>query len=124
EGAVNPRRVPAALLLVMFCAPAAARADTGEQLVFGSFRSEDNAARWAAELGDAFRRPIHVEPVQRADGVWYRVRTGPVTPEERAAVETAAAARQVEVWVIRGSYVHPATVTSSSSAARAAGAKV
>ena len=52
--AVGPAVAPAA-------APAAAP-ETGadRQLVFGSFRSADNARGWAGELGERFDRPFHV----------------------------------------------------------------
>jgi hypothetical protein len=52
--------------------------------------------------------------------VWYRVRTGFLGADARAVVEAAAAARQIPVWVIRGSYESPGTVTSSSTAPAAA----
>ena len=87
-------RPPAATLLAMLClAGSCAWGEALEQLVFGSFRSEDNAARWAAELGRTLHRQIHVERVHREDGVWYRVRTGSLGADERAVVEAAAAAR-------------------------------
>lgn len=112
-------RVAAALLLALGL-PAAAETGDAERLVFGSFRSEDNARRWAAELEQRFGREILSERVYRDDGVWYRVRTGPLAPEERRAVQAAAAEGGLAAWVVRGRYDEPDTLTSSAHAPAAA----
>jgi hypothetical protein len=119
----RPHRT-AALLVVLCVGWPAAWAAVGEQLVFGSFRDQHNAARWATELTVEFAREIQVERVHRDDGVWYRVRTGMLTADERAGLETVAADRGLGAWVIRGSYEHPATVTSSAAAPAAVTAPI
>jgi hypothetical protein len=107
---------PVVLLLAALSLIGACTGAASERLVFGSFRDQDNAAHWAAELGAALAEDFHVERVHRDDGLWYRVRTGNLTAEQRAGLESAATARQLSVWVIRGSYEHPDTVTSSAAA--------
>ncbi|MEQ8861088.1 MAG: SPOR domain-containing protein [Pseudomonadales bacterium] len=84
-----------------------------EQLVFGSFRSEANARAWAGELQQTFAREFEVERVHRDDGIWFRVRSPSLGTAERDALQRAAAARDMSVWVIRGTYERPGTVTSS-----------
>lgn len=103
-------------VLLASCLPApAAWAAEGEQLVFGSFRSADNAAAWADELELRLARPFHVERVHRDDGVWFRVRTGNLRDAQRRELEQAAAAADLQVWVIRGTYERPGTVTATTA---------
>lgn len=104
-----------ALLLVLGALAVPAGAAETEQLVFGSFRSVDNAAGWAEELETRLVRPFHVEQVHRDDGVWFRVRTGNLQPAQRRELEQAAAAAELQVWVIRGTYERPGTVTASTA---------
>jgi hypothetical protein len=85
-----------------------------EQLVFGSFRSEDNATGWARQLEDRFDRDFLVERVHRDDGVWFRVRSAGLSASEREALESAAQDQGLRVWVVRGTYDRPGTVTSSA----------
>ncbi|MAT84501.1 MAG: hypothetical protein CMD39_09450, partial [Gammaproteobacteria bacterium] len=75
--------------------------------MFGSFRSADNARGWAGELGERFDRPFHVERVRRRDGDWYRVRSGPLTETEHAALAARAAAAGLDVWTVRGTLERP-----------------
>ncbi|HEX7036939.1 MAG TPA: SPOR domain-containing protein [Pseudomonadales bacterium] len=112
----------AALLALALSAAAPAETVEGEQLVFGSFRSEENARRWAAELEHGLGREIRSERVYRDDGVWYRVRTAPLGAEERRAVEAVAAERGLSFWVVRGRFDEPDTLTSSARAPAAAAA--
>src|SRR5690606_18643693 len=76
----------------------------------------------AEELEASLGREIRSERVYRDDGVWYRVRTAPLGPEERRAVEAVAAERGLAVWVVRGRFDAPDTLTSSARAPAAAAA--
>jgi hypothetical protein len=86
------------------------------QLVFGSFRSADNARGWAAELETRFATDFAVERVRRQDGDWYRVRTPTLEEAEGTALAARAAAAGLEVWLIRGTLETPDGVTSSAPA--------
>lgn len=103
----------ACLAVAWFLALPAAAAEA-EQLVFGSFRSDSNARGWARELEDRLQRDFHVEQVHRDDGTWFRVRTDNLQSAERAELEAQAAAAGLQVWVIRGTYERPGTVTAST----------
>lgn len=105
-----PAWLPA--VLVFTCLPAAA--DVFEQLVFGSFRQQQNAEGWARELEVRFDRSLVVEPVHREDGVWYRVRSGILDGQERGRLEAMAAAGGIRVWTLRGTYEQPGTITAST----------
>jgi len=114
---VRRRRTLAAAALLCWCAAALA---VPRQLVFGSFRSEDNARDWAAELEARFATGFAVERVRRQDGDWYRVRTATLAEPEGAALAERAAAAGLEVWFIRGTLETPNGVTSSAPAMVAA----
>ncbi len=105
-------RLPAWVPVVLWLLPLGPCA-AAEQLGFGSFRSEANALGWAQQLEGAFARAFHVERVDRDDGIWFRVRTDSVEAAERDRLRRAAADRGLPVWVVRGTYEHPGTITSS-----------
>jgi hypothetical protein len=110
----NGRRLTACLAVVCLLALPGAAAAEAEQMVFGSFRSDDNARGWARQLEDQLQRDFHVERVHRDEGVWFRVRTDNLQGAERAALEAQAAAAGLQVWIIRGTYERPGTVTAST----------
>ncbi len=69
-----------------------------EELVFGSFRSEQNARDWAAHLTADLGQEIHVAPVRREDGAWFRVQTLGLAAELRPELEARATARGLSPW--------------------------
>ncbi len=85
------------LLGLLAAAPPIAAAE----LVFGSFRSEQNARAWAAHLTADLGHEIHVDPVRREDGVWFRVQTVGLAAEVQPEVEAQAAARGLSTWSLR-----------------------
>jgi len=95
-----------------------AAAAPAEQLVFGSFRNPDNAERHAARLADQFQVEIAVDVVHGDGGIWYRVRSGWLTPGERVRLEQAATARDQRFWIVRGTVEEPGTITSATVAAQ------
>jgi hypothetical protein len=97
-------------------AAAAAAATATESLVFGSFRSEANARGWAQTLDGRLDADFRVERVHRDDGVWWRVRTGPLTAEVMDVLSSNARAQGLSIWVVRGTLERPSTITASTAA--------
>lgn len=111
-----PARLAAVALVALAAGPVMAASAVAESLVFGSFRSEANAAGWAEELNRRFDREFHVERVHRDDGVWFRVRTAALQPQALQRLRDAARAQGLSVWVSRGALERPATITASTAA--------
>lgn len=105
-----------ALTAAAGAAAAAAAAAATESLVFGSFRSEANARGWAQTLDGRLDADFRVERVHRDDGVWWRVRTGPLTAEAMDALSSNARAQGLSIWVVRGTLERPSTITASTAA--------
>lgn len=110
------RRAGVAVLLgaLALATMPAAGAAASDSLVFGSFRSEDNARGWARTLGGRLDAEFEVERVHRDDGVWWRVRTGALAPEALDALSASAREQGLSVWVVRGTLDRPATITAST----------
>jgi hypothetical protein len=87
-----------------------------EQLVFGSFRNPDNAERHAARLTEQFQAEILVDAVHGDGGIWYRVRSGWLTPAARQRLEQLARATDQRFWIVRGTVDAPRTITSATVA--------
>lgn len=115
-----PAWLAATLCALSLAGPAvAAQTDpavTDRQLVFGSFRSADNARGWADELAARFDRAFHVERVRRRDGDWYRVRSGSLDEVEHAALAARAREEGLDVWTVRGTFDRPDGITASTPA--------
>ena len=113
-----PAWLAATLCALSLAGPAvAAQTDpavTDRQLVFGSFRSADNARGWADELAARFDRAFHVERVRRRDGDWYRVRSGSLDEVEHAALAARAREEGLDVWTVRGTFDRPDGITAST----------
>ncbi len=93
------------LLLACFGTQAAAAQPLlpeSTQLVFGSFRSADNASNWATRLSRRLKAEIDAEPFERDDGTWYRVVTAAVGPAELSRIERLAGAEQLAYWRLLG----------------------
>ncbi|MEZ5560371.1 MAG: SPOR domain-containing protein [Pseudomonadales bacterium] len=112
-GSVAPANALAAAAPASPSAAATAEARVGDQLVFGSFRSPENAASWAARLGALFDHEIVVEEVFAGEGRWYRVRSAALDAPARAQLERQAQAQDVRFWIIHGAVAHADTITSS-----------
>ncbi|NKB97685.1 MAG: hypothetical protein GKR90_04170 [Pseudomonadales bacterium] len=69
-------RLLAALLL--FGASLPSLGSGGEQMIFGSFRSQENAQNWAKRLTQLFGTPIKSEAREIEGARWYRVQTEPM----------------------------------------------
>ena len=88
---------------------------SGDRLVFGSFRSQENADNWAARLSGLFGSGIDVERVHRDDGLWYRVRSAALTGAEETRFRDLAEANDIAYWPLRGTLASADTVTSSEA---------
>lgn len=110
-------RGPWLLLLALLGAPASA-----DRLVFGSFRSEANAAAWATRVEAELATPLHVEPVRRSDGDWYRVSSANLDEALLDGLRGDAEARGLGVWRVRDDAAHPQARSSRLEAVPAAAA--
>jgi len=113
-----PLALPLALLLasVLGCSPALGWAMAAEQLVFGSFRSAENAHGWSVKLARLFDADVIVETVHAEDGAWYRVRSNGLRASARARVAQLAQVNDIGFWIVRGTLERPDTVTSTALA--------
>ena len=107
------------VLLASAYGPTAAA--SGDRLVFGSFRSEENADNWAARLSDLFGHRVEVERVHSDDGLWFRVRSAALAAPEDTRLRGLAEANDISYWRSRGTLSHADTVTSSEAGAASAG---
>ena len=101
------------LLVALSWFAATAQAADGERLVFGSFRSQDNAFNLALRLTERFAQPMEVERIHGGDGVWYRVCTAPLGTAEQAELTRQAQASGIPFWRVSGTLGRADTVTSS-----------
>ncbi len=69
-----------------------------DQLVFGSFRSADNAANWAKRLSGRFGTEIVVTRVEREAVIWHRVVSADLSPQAFAALSRQASLAGVRHW--------------------------
>jgi len=104
--ALVTRALVCSLIVAVLVVPAAGSAAAAEEpvrLVFGSFRSVQNATDWAARLTLRLDAELGVEAVSEGDGVWYRVVTRQLDKAELARVSLAAQQYELRYWRLRGS---------------------
>ena len=87
-------RASALLLICTLWAPFA----WADQLVFGSFKSRDNAANWAARLTQVLGAPIQSTPAVIRGQTWYRVHSDNLGTAQFADLERRAGAAGVDSW--------------------------
>ena len=81
--------------LALLCAPLAA----ANQLVFGSFRAEENANNWAQRLRQNLATQVRVEPHTDVAGVrWYRVVSEDLAGAQLDRLSRRASAAGVTHW--------------------------
>jgi len=90
-------------LLGLTQSPPAVADDVSARLVFGSFKSVQNATNWANRLSMRLNVPVQAESFERGEGTWYRVVSEPLQPDELAALARNAAAQQLQYWRLLGS---------------------
>ncbi len=83
-----------------------------DDLVFGSFRSSQNANNWAQKLSHLFNQPLVVKPFVRDDVSWYRVQTENFSDTQVQAVARRADAAGIQHWRIYAN-ASPASVVDS-----------
>jgi len=95
----------AAVIAAALWASVPLAADEAARLVFGSFKSAQNASNWAARLSLKLNLDVHVEAHQPQSGIWYRVVTGPLDPLELERAALAAEQNELHFWRLRGTSV-------------------
>ena len=86
-------RVSVALVLI-FCTLQVA----AQQLVFGSFRSEENAVNWAGKLATTFGTEMTTTRINRQGVVFHRVQTKPLSDQELQRLTRQAQSAGIEYW--------------------------
>ncbi len=71
-----------------------------EKLVFGSFRSSENAHNWAQKLSTLFATDIEVTSTGPADRLWFRVHTGELDTRTKLALQRRADAGGISYWTL------------------------
>lgn len=69
-----------------------------DYVIFGSFRSNDNANNWAKRLSQLFGEEITSITVQGDDGVWYRVQSGHVDEARVRLLVRKSDASGIKYW--------------------------
>jgi len=94
------KRVLTSLLISVLIVPVCWAADRVEQarLVFGSFQSQQNATNWASRLSLRLNVPISAEPMERDDGIWYRVVSERLPLQQLDQLSRTAQAQKLQFW--------------------------
>ena len=69
-----------------------------DHLIFGSFRSMDNAANWAQKLQINLATEIAVAAIEVDGSTWFRVRSHDLGQSELGALARRAEASGIENW--------------------------
>ena len=91
-------RVISLVLLVVALPAAAEETPDSARLVFGSFKSVQNATNWASRLSLRLNASIVTQSYQQSDGVWYRVVSERLQPEALSQLSRAAESQQLRFW--------------------------
>ena len=86
-----------------------------DQLVFGSFKSADNASNWSLKLSAMFAREMQVSLIDKQGTAMYRVNTADLSATEFVSLSRRADAAGIRYWrIIQGSEVVVDSLAESS----------
>ena len=84
-------------MLSVGCVPAV----LADKLVFGSFRSSDNASNWAQKLGSMFTGDIVVTSFERNGERMFRVSTVALTAQDLSIIQRRVEAAGIRFWRLK-----------------------
>jgi hypothetical protein len=91
-------RVITLVLLVTAQAAVAEDSPGPARLVFGSFKSVQNATNWASRLSLRLNANIVTQSYQQTDGIWHRVVSERLPPDSLMQLGRVAESQQLRFW--------------------------